>query len=248
MGEERKIWEVIKPFIIYYMVYRAAFFLMAVLLHIQTMTVLVNCMVRMIAIVPLIPMLKKELTMSNEAINTLSLFLTVILAASISVGLNILMSLTGFLQISETYQNVADRQYGVSFGAGIILYGLVSPITEEIVFRGLVFNRMRRFYPTAAAILISGMLFGVYHGNPVQGIYGACLGILIAYIYEKMHNFIIPCLFHAAANLVVYSLTQNGAVQNTLFTVPGCIILLFISACCIVIIRQMQMKQKYKSQ
>ena len=266
-----KIWEVFKPFVIYYVAYYAAFLVIAYLCnaameyfgtglrdymtaHAETVTELVNSLSMLIAVLPLIPMLRGELTLNKVNADdepcrkteddghakkrVQAVVLTVILAAASSIGLNILLTLTGFVQTSATYQDVARQQYSVVFGVGALLFGLISPITEEIVFRGLVFNRMRRYYPPIVAIGMSGLLFGVYHGNLVQGLYGTCMGILLAYTYARMHSFFIPCLFHAVANLMVYTLVQNADLHTRLFTLPGCAILLIISVVCIYVIEK----------
>lgn len=274
-----KIWEVFKPFLIYYVVYNIAFLLLAYACSVaaeyfggglreyltrntETLTQLVGGLAMLIGVLPLIPMLRQELAFHKESAKdktflevekgestrqkagtiSLAVPLTLILAVSSSVGLNILLSLTGLVQTSESYQDVASKQYSVAFGVGAILFGLISPIAEEIVFRGLVFNRMRRYYPAIAAVVVSGVLFGAYHGNLVQGIYGGCMGILLAYTYERIQSFLIPCLFHAGANLTVYILTYAQTVyqglQDVIFTVLGCITLLIVSAACIFIIER----------
>lgn len=158
---------------------------------------------------------------------------TVLLAFSASLGLNILLTLTGFADASQTYQEVAGRQYGVAFGVGIILYGVISPLAEEVVFRGVIYNRLRRFYGPVIGAVVSGAFFGVFHGNLVQGVYGACMGILIAYVYERQGSFFFPVIFHAVANLAVYSIAHEQTVQTALFTPLGCVILLMISAGCV---------------
>lgn len=169
--------------------------------------------------------------------------LTVILAASSAVGLNIFLALTGLVQNAAGYQEVAQRQYGVTFGVGLFLYVLVSPLAEEVVFRGVIYNRLRRiFYGVGneiklygeqgrlvLAMVLSGLLFGIYHGNLVQGIYGGCMGVLISYMYERTHSFYVPCLFHAVANCVVYLMAQHVVVQEKLFTVPFCMVLFGIT-------------------
>lgn len=274
-----KIWEVFKPFLIYYVVYNIAFLLLAYACSVaaeyfggglreyltgntETLTQLVGGLAMLIGVLLLMPMLRQELAFHKESAKdktflkaekgestrqkawtiSLAVLLTLILAVSSSVGFNILLSLTGLVQTSESYQDVASKQYSVAFGVGAILFGLISPIAEEIVFRGLVFNRMRRYYPVIAAVVVSGVLFGAYHGNLVQGIYGGCMGILLAYTYERMQSFLIPCLFHAAANLTVYILTYAQTVyqglQDVIFSVPGCITLLIVSAACIFIIER----------
>ena len=270
-----KIWEVLKPCVIYYVICNAAFLLMILLYnaaaesftagfreyagrYAMELTQLVNSVAMAVAVLPLIPMLRQELTadracseeQSGDRTKTgsvrwiSSVPITVILAASSSVGFNILIILTGLMETSEVYQDVAEQQFGIVFGLGAILFGLIAPLAEEIVFRGLVFNRMRRYYSPAAAIIVSGVLFGVYHGNIVQGVYGCCMGILLAYTYERMHSFLIPCLFHAVSNIVVYTLARNVELQLRLFTVPGCIILLTISAFCVFLIEKIMVNRR----
>lgn len=270
-----KIWEVLKPCVIYYVVCNVVFLLMILLYHAAAesfaagfkeyagryateLTQLVNSVAMAVAVLPLIPMLRQELTAGRayskdrsgnrtESGNIrwiLAVPLTVILAASSSVGFNILITLTGLLQTSAVYQDVAKQQFGIVFGLGAVLFGLIAPLAEEVVFRGLVFNRMRRYYSPTAAIIASGVLFGIYHGNIVQGVYGCCMGVLLAYTYERMCSFLIPCLFHAVSNIVVYTLAQNAELQSRLFTVPGCIILLMISAFCVFLIEKFMVNRR----
>ena len=268
------ILEILKPFLIYYVVCNVTFLVVIFLYdaaaeflttgfreyiaeRAEEMTQLVNSVATVVAVLPLVPMLKRELAAGAENNSDIvinkektgkirwmpSVLLIAVLAASSSVGLNILLTLTGFVQTSAVYQEVAGHQYGIAFGLGTVLFGLIAPIVEEVVFRGLVFNRMRRCCPAAPAIVVSGILFGVYHGNLVQGVYGTCMGILLAYTYEKMHSFFVPCLFHATANLVVYTLAQNAKLHMLLFTIWSCIVLLAISVICIFLIERLTSKR-----
>ena len=274
-----RMWEIFCPFLLFFGLYIVVFILLRSLYEVivgglgeeyqvrvleyeGTMTELVSGLSMLIGVLPLIPMLRRELkehkqsvygigtTVDNKSgaekragrekygIAAGQTVLTIVLAAASSLGLNVLLALNGIVESSASYQDVARQQYSVMLGAGMILFGLISPITEEIVFRGLIFNRMRHYFPHAIAIVASGVLFGIYHGNPVQGLYGGCMGILMAYLYERMHSFVIPCLFHATANLMVYTIAQNPALHGMLFTVPGCAALLAGSAVCVVIIEK----------
>lgn len=269
------IWEMLKPFVYYYILHTIVFVLLLSLCqavaermgetylvylteHAEMVTGIVSGLSMMLSVLPLLPMLQRELAehkasvcgeQGGEAGTRLGaacrIGLTMALAVSSSLGLNVLLTLTGMINASVSYQEVADRQYGVAFGAGLLLYGVISPLAEEIVFRGLVFNRMRRYVPHMAAVVVSGILFGIYHGNVVQGIYGGCMGILMAYLYERMHGFFMPCLFHATANIAVYAAAQSSRlqgqgmwVQERLFTVPACVVLLFGTAVCIMIVEK----------
>lgn len=131
---------------------------------------------------------------------------------TVAYGLNLLFTVTGFTQSSENYQNVAESQYNVALFVGLILYVVVSPFVEEVIFRGFLYGRMRVYMPKIWAILVSALLFGVYHGNLVQGTYGFVMGILFTVVYEKYKNFYLAVIMHAIANLVGYYVQLNGFI------------------------------------
>lgn len=262
----RKAWEVLFPYLLYYLAYNAAYLVLAfayqatvsrfggaygqfMTAHVPTVTGVMGGLCMLAGILPLGAMLKEELWARGEAFGFVRAeatdaiaaaggryrqgrmaALTVLLALSASMGLNALLSLTGLADSSQAYQSVADRQYGVTFAAGLVLYGLISPFAEEVVFRGVIYNRLRRLYNPAIGIVASGILFGVFHGNLVQGVYGGCLGMLMAYLYEKSGRLWIPFLFHAVANMAVYTTARFAGVQKILFTPAGCAVLLAVSA------------------
>ena len=132
-----------------------------------------------------------------------------------ALAVNILFSLIGFTGSSAVYEQVAAKQFSLPLWAGIVLYGIVSPIAEEVVFRGIVFNRLRRQYTKWIAIVGSALIFGLYHGNVVQALYGFLLGILIAVLYEKYGSFMVPVILHSAANIFVYVATSVPILQKT---------------------------------
>jgi membrane protease YdiL (CAAX protease family) len=92
---------------------------------------------------------------------------------------------------------------------GLVLYGLISPLAEEAVFRGVIYNRMKRCFQKRTALLFSALLFGLYHGNMVQALYGTLMGIIIAVVYDRYESFAAPVLFHAVANISVYVMTSR---------------------------------------
>lgn len=136
------------------------------------------------------------------------------LAFCASVGINILFAQTGFSERSQAYDSVHEMQYGVEFAAGLILYGIISPLAEETVFRGILYNRMKQCFNCPIALLLSSLFFGLYHGNLVQAVYGTLLGLFIAYTYEKYHNFAAPILFHAVANISIFTLTYYNCLND----------------------------------
>lgn len=122
-----------------------------------------------------------------------------------ALGLNILVELMSIQ--SEKYSNVEAIQYSVPLWLGLILYGIISPVTEEIVFRGLLYNRMKRFFGIVPCMIVTSLLFGGFHANLPQFLYGTSMGVLMALVYEWVKSFAAPLLFHMAANIVVFVLS-----------------------------------------
>lgn len=152
-----------------------------------------------------------------------------ILGGCAALAVNILFALVGFTGSSEVYEQVAEKQFALPLWAGIVLYGIVSPLAEEIIFRGIVYNRMHRQYGKWIAIIGSALLFGLYHGNIVQALYGFMLGLLIAVLYEKYASFAVPVIIHSAANVFVYVVTSVTGVADMVMTWPVMLICILLS-------------------
>lgn len=65
------------------------------------------------------------------------------------------------------------------------LMGIAAPLSEELLFRGILFERLRMALPFFWAALGSAAFFGLVHGNWAQGIYAALMGLILAWLYEK---------------------------------------------------------------
>ena len=91
------------------------------------------------------PLLKKEKLQINLPEGHKKDILLLILAGALTaLFFNVLFSLLQITGSSESYAEVAGRQFSLPLWAGLILYGVISPIAEEMVFRGLVYNGMKR--------------------------------------------------------------------------------------------------------
>jgi hypothetical protein len=97
-----------------------------------------------------------------------------------------------------------------------LVAAVIIPCMEELIFRGLIFRRMRTYAIFSLAALISAVLFGIYHMNLLQFIYATCLGLLLAYVYEQFRTIFAPILLHAAANAFSILISTNAAVSNLL--------------------------------
>ena len=81
----------------------------------------------------------------------------------------------------------------------IVTMGVAVPAAEEVAFRGLGFVKLRENCPFWQAALLSSALFGVYHGNVLQGIYGFIMGMIFAWAMERKNTIAAPFFMHMAA-------------------------------------------------
>lgn len=137
---------------------------------------------------------------------------TAILGITVCTGGNVLIIMTDLAFVSEGYQNASAAFYAPSFLVQMICLGVIIPISEELIFRGLLFKRCRElmgFLPSAVGV---SLLFGFTHGNLVQLLYAVGLGMLLAYVYEKYGSLRAAVLLHITANMTSLILTETGAL------------------------------------
>ncbi|WP_415578708.1 lysostaphin resistance A-like protein, partial [Hathewaya histolytica] len=64
-----------------------------------------------------------------------------------------------------------------------ILIVIVAPICEEILLRGIILEMFLKKYSTLKSILVSALMFGIIHGNFIQGVETFFIAIILGYIY-----------------------------------------------------------------
>ena len=154
----------------------------------------------------LFPTIKLEREETREKKVPFFAFL-ILTACSISavILMNILMEKSGLVQQSELFQETSRNQFGVPLWLGLLLYGLIAPLAEEFLFRFVLLGRIRKWTGRAlTAVIVSSTLFGIYHGNMVQGIYAFVLGCVLACITLYYENIWTAVFFHSIGNIVIF--------------------------------------------
>ena len=171
--------------------------------------------------------------------------LLVLLAAGMAIGCNFLFGLTGFTHISQEFEQVSARQMTAGLVCGLILYGFFSPLAEELIFRGVVFVRLKRYFPLTISVIISALLFGLYHGNPVQALYGFLAGCLLACYYHKSGSFLKTVTLHGLLNITGFLLSYYNIFTTTLYGWPGCLLALIVAAASFLLLWKRQYPPDY---
>ncbi len=84
----------------------------------------------------------------------------------------------------------------------LIIGGLLAPFAEELIFRGLLFGWLRRFWMAWPAALVSAAIFGLIHGLVPIIFAAAAVGLVLAIAYEKTGSLWSPFIIHATQNSV----------------------------------------------
>ena len=106
------------------------------------------------------------------------------------------------IQIGEIFSNSTQEALLASeMALQIVGLGILVPIGEELIFRGLIYNRMKQMLSVKMSIFFSSLLFALYHGNPIQMIFSFPMALALTAVYEHGKLFLFPVLFHMGANL-----------------------------------------------
>lgn len=130
---------------------------------------------------------------------------TVLAGALLAMGLNLAIS-NVYLAFDGDPARMAEAtfQTEIPLGLAVLLYVVITPVAEELLFRWLIYGRILRNMGAPFAICLTALFFGFFHGNLLQGIYAAFMGLALALVLHWSGNFLLPVAFHMAANAFVY--------------------------------------------
>lgn len=109
-------------------------------------------------------------------------------------------------------------------GWRILTVGICAPIFEELIFRKLLVDRLVK-YGEFLAIMASGLMFGIFHGNFQQVFFATGLGMFWAFIYLRTGKIQYTIAMHMIINLstsvVTVFLTQAYMERLEVFLDPN---------------------------
>lgn len=126
----------------------------------------------------------------------------VVMSMAICLGFNNLILMGNFYKVSEEYGEILRAIYSAPAAVQIAALGILMPICEELVFRGMIFRRLREKSTFLVAALYSSVIYALFYMDMVQMIYGMCMGMVMAYIYEKYGSVKAPILASVAASVL----------------------------------------------
>lgn len=179
-----------------------------------------------------------------DKISSKSIFLILLVAIGISVVSNGIVQLTydmfpsyenvsnSISEVFDTFSNNEEVSRSISDYIssilGILSITVLMPAFEEIFFRGLIFNELRKNTNIVVSIILQALIFAAFHGNMLQGIYTFILGVILALIYiwtKSIWSIIFLHIFYNILGTMVVPYLIQGLNYTIVYMSVGMIIL-----------------------
>lgn len=141
-------------------------------------------------------------------------FKTILLCLPLVIASLLASNIIGeLLELPNIYE---DLFYSLSRNVfGFLSIALISPIAEEMLFRGGIEGfLLRRKIKPIIAILVSAIIFGVIHANPAQIFFATILGIIFGWMYYRTGSILPSVVGHVLNNTVSVSVMATSPIED----------------------------------
>lgn len=127
----------------------------------------------------------------------------------------------------DLLQNVFNAK-GLADGIAILIVAVIgAPLVEELLFRGVLFEEIRKECSIKTTIFLTALMFGYYHFNIIQTPNTFFMGLVLAYVYYKTKSIKASIIVHATNNILAMipfldqGLSPIGICLYTVFLLIG---------------------------
>ncbi len=126
----------------------------------------------------------------------------------VSIAVLVIMEKMGISFENSKTETVQKDKSIYSFCIAVIGAAIISPIYEEILYRGVFYTFFRDRYGMWGGILISSIIFTVVHIPTYNTLPVNFLsGVVFAWLYEKTNSILSAMIVHALFNFIAVLLT-----------------------------------------
>lgn len=188
---------------------------------------LIITIITVIIFIPILVKIYKKYKMKND-FKFKNIFIPILFGISISLIYNI----TIFNVNNVFYFTNKFELSTIPILTQLISSGICGPILEEYLFRGIVYNRLKKVTKIMTSIILCSLIFGFMHTNLIDAIYGFGVSFILIYLYEKYKTLKAPILMHISLNstiiLMSELITKNYIIFNSYLLIVSIIILLIL--------------------
>ena len=172
---------------------------------------------------------KKTLRMHKIHIG--SFFLVILLAFTIRPVAGFITMIAN-LFFQDVTTNTMTQKVMQSLGLSVFTTAFLPGLVEEILFRGVLYSRLRKAIPIKG-ILLSALLFGIAHMNFQQFSYAFFLGIVFGCLLEATDSIFATItahmIFNGSSILLTYAISNTVTVSSIIASIPVALIGLILS-------------------
>lgn len=151
-------------------------------------------------------------------------FKTILMCVLFYILIRPLLTLANALSMLYSTNTISDVIYGMSEECplliAITIIAIIPAFLEETVYRGVFYNEYRKVKPLTAVIL-SGFMFGVMHGNLNQFTYAFLMGMIFAMLIEATDSIFSTMIVHFCTNalstILMYALPTALETMKTTY-------------------------------
>lgn len=170
---------------------------------------------------------KHTMTAGQLVVAFLMCFGIMIAGNLIGLGVTKGISLIKGAPVQNALLNVVT---GGSLWVTAIFTVLCAPVFEEILFRKLICDKVIK-YGEGCAVVLSGLIFGLFHMNFNQFFYAFFLGCFFAFVYVKTGNLKYTILLHMIINF--FGSVLGGIILTLDQTKPYAIVISVLYSLCV---------------
>ena len=137
---------------------------------------------------------KQKMELNFKIVDFRYLYLMLIIILIFKIGFNIPVdNLIGNTKLSNPFINLSY----------VLVLVIIAPILEEFIFRGIILKGLLTRYSPKFAIIVSALLFGLFHFSSQQIWHAFLMGLLWGWIYYKTKSIGTVILLHCFSNFIV---------------------------------------------
>lgn len=122
-----------------------------------------------------------------------------------------IVQIPGLDLVQKQQLSFNELSYWYEYLAAFVLLVVLAPIAEELIFRGYLYGRLRKYNGLFISIVLTSVAFGVVHGQANVAIVVGILSVFMCLLREKFDSVYPTIMMH---------MFQNGFAYIMLFIIP----------------------------
>lgn len=183
--------------------------------------------ITMLIFVPILYKVYKKYKKENNH-NIKNIFVPILFGISISLIYNIIIfNLNNIVYFTDKYE-----LNSLPIIVQLICSGICGPILEELLFRGILYNKLKEFNKPMTSIILCSIIFALTHFDIINSIYAFIVSFILIYLYEKYKTLKAPIIMHISLNSTIILMTgliaRNFIIFNSYLFIVSILILIIL--------------------